>query len=135
MDWELMSDIKPLFQFEVAELLLVGLGAVPGALFRWQVALHLQDQYLLVNTLGAALLGLLAGLPADDRYRLLVGVGFCGSLTTFSGWMLAATKQLGSGEWLEALGLIGCTLGLGLGAGLLGYWCAKKIRIGKKTSP
>jgi len=123
-----MSDTQPLLHLELEELLLVGLGAVPGALLRWQVALHLQDQHLLVNTLGAALLGLLVGLPANDRYRLLIGIGFCGSVTTFSGWMLAAIKLISSGEWFAALGLIGCTLGLGLGAGLLGYLCGKTIR-------
>ena len=122
-----MPDSKSSLSLELEELLLVGLGAVPGALLRWQVAFQLQDQYLVVNTLGAALLGLLAGLPANSRYQLLFGVGFCGSATTFSSWMLAATKQLSAGEWAAALGLIGCTLGLGLGAGLLGYWCGKNV--------
>ena len=55
-----MPEIKPSMQLELQELLLVGVGAVPGALFRWQLALDLGDQNLLVNVLGAALLGLLA---------------------------------------------------------------------------
>ena len=122
-----MPDSKSRVFLELEELLLVGLGAVPAALLRWQVALHLQDQYLMVNTLGAALLGVLAGLPARPRYQLLVGVGFCGSVTTFSSWLLAATKQFSSGDWVAALGSIGCTLGLGLGAGLIGYWCGKHV--------
>ena len=105
---------------ELIELLLVAAGAVPGALLRWQVALHLGDQNLLVNVLGAALLGLLAGLPAAPRRQLLLGIGFCGSVTTFSSWMLAAMKQLSAGDWAAALGLIGLTLGLGLGAAALG---------------
>ena len=46
---------------ELQELFLVALGAVPGALLRWQVALHWADRHLLVNVLGAALLGYLAG--------------------------------------------------------------------------
>ena len=105
---------------EFQELLLVGLGAVPGALLRWQVTLHLGDQNLLVNVLGAALLGFLAGLPAAPHRQLLLGIGFCGSLTTFSGWMLAAMKHLSGGDWPAAAGLIGLTLGLGLGAAALG---------------
>ena len=72
--------------------------------------LHLGDQNLLVNVLGAALLGLLAGLAAPRR-QLLLGIGFCGSVTTFSSWMLAAMKQLSAGDWAAALGLIGLTLG------------------------
>lgn len=115
-----MPETKPSLQLELQELLLVGVGAVPGALLRWQLAL-LGDQNLLVNVLGGALLGLLAGLPAAPRRQLLLGIGFCGSLTTFSSWMLAAMKHLSSGDSAAALGLIGLTLGLGVGAAALGF--------------
>ena len=122
-----MPEAKPSLQLELLELLLVGAGAVPGALLRWQVAQHLGDQNLLVNVLGAALLGLLAGLPAAPRRQLFIGIGFCGSFTTFSSWMLAAMKHLSSGDWAGALGLIGLTLGLGLGAAGLGLWCGRRL--------
>ena len=122
-----MPETKPSLQLELQELLLVALGAVPGALLRWQVALHLGDQNLLVNVLGAALLGLLAGLPAAPRRQLLLGIGFCGSLTTFSSWMLAAMQHLSSGDWAAASGLIGLTLGLGLGAAFLGLQLGRRI--------
>ena len=122
-----MPDTQPSLQLELQELLLVGAGAVPGALLRWQVAVHLWDQNLLVNVLGAALLGLLAGLPTAPRRQLLFGIGFCGSLTTFSSWMLAAMKHLSAGDWPPALGLIGLTLGLGLGAAGLGFWCGRRF--------
>ena len=121
-----MPETKPILKLELQELLLVGLGAVPGALLRWQVALHLGDQNLLVNVLGAALLGLLAGLPAAPRRQLLLGIGFCGSITTFSSWMLAAMKHLSSGDWGAGFGLIALTLGLGVGAAGLGFWCGRR---------
>jgi CrcB protein len=123
-----MPETKPSLQLELHELLLVALGAVPGALLRWQLAVHLQDRNVLVNTLGAAILGLLAGLPAAPRRQLLVGIGFCGSVTTFSSWMLAAMKHFGAGDWAAALGLIGLTLGLGLGAAALGFSLGRRIR-------
>ena len=116
-----MPETKPSLQLELQELLLVGVGAVLGALLRWQLALHLGDQNLLVNVLGSALLGFLAGLPAAPRRQLLLGIGFCGSLTTFSSWMLAAMNHLSSGDWAAALGLIGLTLGLGVGVAALGF--------------
>ena len=116
-----MPESKPSLRLELQELLFVGVGAVPGSLLRWQLALHLGDQNLLVNVLGAALLGLLAGLPAAPRRQLLLGIGFCGSLTTFSSWMLATMKHLSSGDWAAALGLIGLTLGLGVGVAALGF--------------
>ena len=122
-----MPENKPSLQLEVQELLLVGAGAVPGALLRWQLALNLGDQNLLVNVLGAALLGFLAGLPAAPRRQLLLGIGFCGSLTTFSSWMLAAMQQLSAGDWSASLGLIGLTLGLGLGVAALGFQLGRRV--------
>ena len=112
---------------ELQELLLVALGAVPGALLRWQVSLHWADRHVLVNVLGAALLGLLAGLPAAPRRQLLVGIGFCGSLTTFSSWMLDAMRLISAGHVVEAFGLLGLTLGLGLGAASLGYLAGQNV--------
>ena len=49
-----MAEQSSTLRSELNELLLVAVGAVPGALLRWQVALHLGDQNLLVNVLGAA---------------------------------------------------------------------------------
>ena len=60
---------------------LVSIGAVPGALFRWQI-----DDVFIVNTLGCFLLGIINALPIKRMYKLIFGFGFCGSLTTFSGW-------------------------------------------------
>ena len=123
-----MPESTPPLRIELEELLLVALGAVPGALLRWQWAVQLQDRNVLVNTLGAAILGLLAGLPAAPRRQLLLGIGFCGSLTTFSSWMLAAMRDLSRGEWGSAVGLIALTLGLGLGAAALGGVCGRRFR-------
>ena len=126
--WGPMAEQQRSLNAELQELLLVGLGAVPGALLRWQVSLHWADRHVLVNVLGAALLGLLAGLPAAPRRQLLVGIGFCGSLTTFSGWMLDAMRLISSGRVVEASGLIGITLGLGVGAASLGMFVGCKYK-------
>ncbi|MDA7433677.1 CrcB family protein [Synechococcus sp. AH-601-P18] len=123
-----MAEQQRSLNAELQELLLVGLGAVPGALLRWQVSLHWADRHLLVNVVGAALLGLLAGLPAAPRRQLLIGIGFCGSLTTFSSWMLEAMRLISAGQISDALGLIGLTLGLGVGAAALGFWLGQRVR-------
>ena len=123
-----MAEQPSTLRSELTELLLVAAGAVPGALLRWQVALHVGDQNLLVNVLGAALLGLLAGRPAAPRRQLLVGIGFCGSLTTFSSWMLAVARDLVAGNWGEAIGLLGLTLGLGLGCAFLGFGLGRWLK-------
>ena len=123
-----MADHRSALRLELQELLLVALGAMPGALLRWQLGLHLADLNLLANVLGAALLGFLAGLPAAPRRQLLLGVGFCGSLTTFSSWMVDTVRMIAGGELASALGLLGITLGLGLGAAALGLQMGRRIR-------
>ena len=124
-----MAESRPPLHVELNELLLVAIGAVPGALLRWQVAVQLQDRDVLVNVLGAAVLGLLAGLPRAPRLQLLIGIGFCGSVTTFSSWMVNAVKLITVGQPLEALGLIGITLGLGLGAAAVGFAVARRLSV------
>lgn len=104
---------------ELENLWLVACGAVPGALLRWQ----LQDPRS-ANLLGCLLLGLL--LPQArrrPRLMLLAGIGFCGSLTTFSSWILGLSHSLEPGA-IGALaqqllgdlltGLAALALGLGI---------------------
>ncbi|MEY4772859.1 CrcB family protein [Vulcanococcus sp.] len=116
-------------RFELRELLLVGLGAIPGALLRWQSSVQLGPWLggsagadLLVNVLGSFVLGFLAGpIPMRTGLLLLLGIGFCGSLTTFSSWMLDVVKLLEGGQPLGALLLVLVSLVMGLaaaGAGL-----------------
>ncbi len=55
--------------------------AIPAAILRWQI-----DKIYLINIFGCFLLGLINSLDIRKRYKLIFGFGFCGSLTTFSGW-------------------------------------------------
>ena len=122
-----MPEQSPSLRKELEELLLVGLGAVPGALLRWQFGVLLQDRDVLVNVLGSLILVLLLGLPYRPRVQLLIGIGFCGSLTTFSSWMVSSVDLIASGLSLAAFGLIGLTLGLGLGGAALGLWIGRSL--------
>ena len=111
-----------LLRFELRELALVALGAVPGALLRWQSGVQLGPHLggsaganLLVNFVGSFLLGFLAGpIPRRTSLVLMLGIGFCGSLTTFSSWMLDVTGLLRTGRPLAGLLLIVASLALGL---------------------
>ena len=122
-----MRENSPSLGTELQELLLVALGAVPGALLRWQFSAVLHDRDVFVNVLGSLILGLLLGLPYRPRLQLLAGIGFCGSLTTFSSWMVSSVDLIDSGDPLAALGLIGMTLGLGLGGAALGLLIGRNI--------
>jgi CrcB protein len=112
---------------DLHELALVALGAVPGAVMRWQIASHFHDNDVIVNVLGAFILGWLFGLPIRPKRQLLIGIGFCGSLTTFSSWMVHCVTFISQGDLLAALGLIGLTLGLGVGAAGLGVLTGRAL--------
>ncbi len=71
---------------------LISIGAVPGAIFRWQI-----DDVFIVNTLGCFLLGIINAMPVKRIYKLIFGFGFCGSLTTFSGWSFYLFKLISEG--------------------------------------
>jgi CrcB protein len=106
-----------------AVLLWVALGAIPGALLRWWLA-----NLLVANTLGCFVVGLsgLLGAPSSRR-RLLLGMGFAGSLTSFSGWVLALATHLRQGHWGNLLGQILGEGALGVGALLLGAAAHRRL--------
>jgi CrcB protein len=115
----------------LTDLSFVALGAIPGSLLRWLV-----DNLAVVNLLGAFVLGwLIATAAGRPRAWLLVGgVGFCGSLTSFSGWILALHSRIQSSGWWVALaywllellgGLFFSALGMGLGQWMQRRWPAQ----------
>ncbi|MEB3307440.1 MAG: CrcB family protein [Cyanobacteriota bacterium] len=128
--------MKPELRKEILDLGLVGGGAIPGALLRWRLAsldspLHLEILGVngLANLIGCLVIGLvLAGAAERPRRFLAVGIGFCGSLTTFSSWMLELTEQLSQGQLAEAWGQLVITLVGGLALTGLGYALGQELK-------
>ncbi|MBE9153302.1 MULTISPECIES: CrcB family protein [unclassified Cyanobium] len=123
---------------ESKELLLLTLGAVPGGLLRWQLDLAAAAQAgpgaallqasLLANLSGCLLIGLLIVQPASRaRLYLWAGVGFCGSLTTFSSWMLSIAQQLTLGHWLGVTAIVAGNLLGGLLLVACGAWLGSAL--------
>ena len=102
--------------------IIISIGAVPAAILRWQI-----DQIFIVNIIGCFLLGFINALTISKRYKLILGFGFCGSLTTFSGWSFQLFKLINQGFYkLFFLNSIS-TVMLGIFAVSLGHLLAKKI--------
>lgn len=122
-------------RFALKELALVGCGAVPGAWLRWQSGVHLGPVLggsavsdLLVNLIGSFLLGFLAGpMPRRPSLLLLLGIGFCGCLTTFSSWMLDVVKLLKAGQPVLGLLLIVVSLVLGVAFAAAGFQLSRRV--------
>ena len=114
------------------ELLLVALGAIPGAWLRLRLVNHFQPMLpgkhwgtFAVNVSACFFLGLvLALLERCDPMTglaLLIGVGFLGSLSTFSTFVVEVLNELRAGHVLPALVLVLASLLMGLGAAAAGF--------------
>ena len=115
-----------------SEAFLVGLGAIPGAWLRLKVVNHFQPMVpkkhwgtFLVNVLACFALGLVLALnetcSASTGIVLLMGVGFFGSLSTFSTFAVELLNELRAGQAITALVLALASVAVGLLASALGY--------------
>ena len=102
---------------------LVLLGSIPGAILRWQI-----NHDFWSNILGSAFLGVVFGLKLKQRVQLILVVGLCGSLTTFSGWMFTSFDLLLKGFFWQSFILIIGSLISGCLALSLGFFMGKKLR-------
>ena len=115
-----------------SEALLVGLGAIPGAWLRLKVVNHFQPMVpkkhwgtFIVNVMACFALGLVLALnetcASSTGIALLMGVGFFGSLSTFSTFAVELLNELRAGQTLTAVVLALASIGAGLLASALGY--------------
>jgi len=128
----------PSLRREARDLLLVAMGAVPGALVRWRLedlgkgwegpATGLIEADLAANLIGTFLIGVIAAQrPPRPRLLLLGAIGFCGSLTTFSSWMLEISLALRRGRPDQALAVVLVSLLGGLTVVALGLLAGRQL--------
>ena len=79
---------------------------------------------LIVNMIGSFILGVSAtavtSFGLDQRYTLLIGIGFCGTLTTMSTFALETVNLLSVGKLLVAGGNVILNVGASILAVVIG---------------
>jgi CrcB protein len=118
------------------DVLVICLGAVVGANARYFISRYAAQVLgpvfpygtLFINVVGSLIVGFFVvwtseRVLVDPRWRLLVVVGFCGSLTTFSSYAFESMSFFERGQWLlmltnifgnNLLCLAGALAGMGL---------------------
>lgn len=111
---------------------LVAVGGAFGACSRYLVDRRVQTWHdtvfpwgtLVVNVLGSLLLGFLTGASFFGVHapvgQSLVGVGFCGALTTYSTFGYETVRMFLDGSRIQAVGNVVATVLAGIGAGVVG---------------
>jgi len=120
------------------EMLIVAVLGSAGALLRYHLggyvharvnqALSSEREFpfgtILVNTIGSLFMGTLAGFSSQGAIPHLasvaLGVGFCGSLTTFSTLAVDLQRFIQDRRFLAFASYLICSIISGLGATLLG---------------
>jgi len=113
------------------QLVAIAIGGAAGALVRiacvqaWPTGSGMPWSTLAVNLAGALVLGFAAELTLADNpaaaWRLpLVGTGFCGALTTFSGICFETLDLIDRGSAGTAAIYLAASVMLGLGAARVG---------------
>lgn len=118
------------------DVLVICLGAIVGANARYFISRYAAQVLgpvfpygtLFINIAGSFIVGFFViwtseRVLADPRWRLLVVVGFCGSLTTFSSYAFESIAYFEQGQWMlmftnvignNLLCLAGALAGMGL---------------------
>lgn len=112
--------------------LLVFLGAAVGAPLRYLTDRAVQSRHdtlfpwgtLTVNIAGALLLGLITGAALPEGMSALLGVGFCGALTTYSTFSYETLRLAEQEAYLYAIANVVVSVLATAGAALLGFGLA-----------
>ena len=104
------------------KLIALAIGSTIGCLIRWKV-----DNIFFVNSIGSFLLGSALPFQKNNTRNIFLGIGFCGSLTTYSGWMYESFDLLINRSIFNFIGLVYCVFALGLFSAYIGFRSGKLI--------
>lgn len=119
-------------------LLIIGLGGVFGSISRYLTTLFFNKYFIshlflgtfTVNIIGCFLLGILYGtaqhsLPVSDEWRKFIGIGFCGSFTTFSSFSFENAVLIQQGQMGQMFLYLSGSILIGLASTFTGIYFVK----------
>ncbi|MEM1407866.1 MAG: fluoride efflux transporter CrcB [Bacteroidota bacterium] len=121
------------------QVLLVGIGGFAGSILRYLAYLWIDKRFIsvfplstfLVNVMGSILLGFIVGLFVKSNIspdlRLFLGVGICGSFTTFSTFAMENVTLIEQRDIVTTLTYTFVSLLVGILMALAGYWIGKTL--------
>lgn len=122
-------------------ILLVALGGAVGSVARYLTGVFAGRSFglkfpygtLTANVVGGLLMGLLVGALAlrggafQERWRLLLAVGFLGGYTTFSSYSLEVARMVETRAWGQAFGYGVGSVVAGVSAVFLGMFVMRRL--------
>ena len=105
------------------EFFVISAGSILGSLIRWKM-----DNIFFVNILGCFIFGFINNLHVSKKIKLFLCFSFCGSLTTFSGWILDLLNILNKGLYLSFFLRVSLFLVIGYFAMYFGYSLSNNLR-------
>ena len=130
------SGVTLQFEAEGWRVLFVCLGAFVGALLRWKIQVSFNDidpkwtrwATLGINACGSLLLGAIAALGTTNAspITLTIGVGFCGSFTTFSTYAVDVVKLFDGDKAGDAVLLVVLSNTISICAAAFSYMLTKR---------
>ena len=115
-----------MIDMKIIELILLATGGITGAFIRFKITESpllfgaLQVNVLIVNVIGSFILGLFVVMTQqwslEQKYVLLIAIGFCGSLTTMSAFALETTNLMENKQFSMAVINILGNVSLSIGA-------------------
>ncbi len=134
----LSFDYSRTWEATLRDLFLVGIGGLLGATSRFLTSRWLTAAYpvpghiatLIINTAGSLFLGFIiaraAGSSQFARWQVFLTVGFCGSFTTFSTWILDISNLAQQASLRSATNHVLASLVLGVAAFALGMLAGQR---------
>ena len=109
------------------EFFVISVGSILGSLIRWKI-----NNIFFVNILGCFIFGFINNLHVSKKIKLFFCFSFCGSITTFSGWILYLYHILNKGLYFIFFAQLSLFIGIGYFAMYLGYSISDNIKKLKK---